>query len=340
MKFLNMQQDKDIKFDEWMAAFLAGTITDEDKMKLFLLVKTSDKYKSMFDEQVKLDSLLRLPIFELQKQSDYQKLSKQLSFVDEMEYRSIRKMWLFYLRNAVAILLVVVTISAGSIYIYRSFMQGHTQNFCSMTVPLGSQTEVELPDGSTVVLNSGSILKYPLSYGKKDRTVYLKGEGYFKVEKNVEKIFTVHAEALQVKVTGTEFNVRSYSNAHLTEVSLVNGGVDVYAGKQYVHLKPNEKAVYDRDNEQLHSEETDAYKSTLWTTGRLSFIETSFVDILKDIERKFNVKIRIESQKARNEYFSGSIDLNMPLQQVFNFIDVDDKYRFEYSDGIIILKDK
>ena len=69
-------------------------------------------------------------------------------------------------------------------------------------------------------------------------------------------------------------------------------------------------------------------------------MNASFLDILKDIERKYNVKIRVESDKVANEYFTGSINLTMSLQEVFNFIDVDKKYRFEQSGSVIMLKDR
>ena len=72
----------------------------------------------------------------------------------------------------------------------------------------------------------------------------------------------------------------------------------------------------------------------------MSFVNASFLDILKDIERKYNVKIWVESDKVANEYFTGSINLTMSLQEVFNFIDVDKKYRFEQSGSVIMLKDR
>ena len=72
----------------------------------------------------------------------------------------------------------------------------------------------------------------------------------------------------------------------------------------------------------------------------VEFVNASFLDILKDIERKYNVKIWVESDKVANEYFTGSINLTMSLQEVFNFIDVDKKYRFEQSGSVIMLKDR
>lgn len=158
--------------------------------------------------------------------------------------------------------------------------------------------------------------------------------------KDVGKVFQVYAGGMQVKVTGTVFNIRSYSEDHSTEISLINGGVDVFANNKFVHLKPDEKAVYDRNTGNLYSEATDSYKSSLWTTGRLSFVHTSLVEILKEIERKYNVKIHVGSTKVEKEYFSGSIDLGMSLQEVFHFIDVDKKYYFEISGNIILMGDR
>ena len=243
-------------------------------------------------------------------------------------------------RNVAAVILLMVTVSLGSIITYEELDNSGDMLYNETTVPLGSQTKILLPDGSTAVLNSGSILKYPLSYGKKERNVYLVGEGYFEVAKNKEKVFQVHAGDMKVKVTGTVFNVRSYPEDLSAEVSLINGGVDVSVNNKYVRLKPDEKAIYNRGTGQLYSESTESYKSALWTTGRLSFVNTSFAEILKDIERKYNVKIHVESDKVEKEYFSGSINLEMSLQEVFNFIDVDKKYRFEVSGGVISVKDR
>lgn len=209
------------------------------------------------------------------------------------------------------------------------------------TVPLGSQTKILLPDGSTAVLNAGSVLKYPLSYGKKERNVYLVGEGYLEVAKNKKKIFQIHAGGMKVKVTGKKFNLKHYPEDCLTEVALVEGGVDVSVKNKLIRLKSDEKAIYNQNKGSFYREQTDARKASLWTTGRLSFVNASFVDILKDIERKYNVKIHIESDKVSNEYFSGSINLEMSCQEVFNFMDVDKKYRFELHGGdVITIKDR
>lgn len=330
-------QDNDILFDSLMNEYISGSITDEGKATLFALLEESDLYRKQYDEMAKLYALLHIPMLEGRKETEYMRLKERLHLTSAS---LPRRRWLIYARNVAAVFLLLVSVSVGSIFTYNELDRSGEQLFNEMTVPFGSQTKVLLPDGSTAVLNSGSVLKYPLSYGKKERNVYLVGEGYFEVAKDKERVFQVYAGDMKIKVTGTVFNVRSYPEDHLTEISLIKGGVDVYANNKYLSLKPDERAIYNRETEQLFSETTESYKSALWTTGRLSFINTSFIEILKDIERKYNVKIHVQSSKAEKEYFSGSINLDMSLQEVFNFIDVDKKYRFEVSGSTILLKDR
>lgn len=330
-------QDKDVLFENLIDEFISGSITDKDKATLFALVEESDTYKSRYEEMIKLYALLHVPVFEAQKESKYRHLKGKLH--GSTRKTSGQRLFI-YTRNIAAAILLMIMVSVGSIYTYNQLDRSGEQLFNETTVPLGSQTRIMLPDGSVAVLNSGTILKYPLSYGKKERNVYLVGEGYFEVAKDAKKVFQVYTEDMKIEVTGTVFNIRSYPEDHFAEVSLIEGGVDVSASEKLIRLNPDEKAIFDRSTGQLYSQSAESYKSALWTTGWLSFVNSSFTDILKDIERKYNVKIHIESNQAEDEFFSGSINLEMSLQDVFNFIDVDKKYSFEVSGNTIILKDR
>lgn len=334
-----MKQEQDILFEELIAEYLSGSITDARKAALFDLIEGSETYRKRYDERVKLYAILHAPFFEAQKEERYQRLKARLNL--RSETKVIRK-WLIFARNAAAVILLMLMVSVGSILTYEKVSAPVAEFYNETTVPLGSQAKINLPDGSSVVLNSGTIFKYSSSYGKGKRAVYLQGEGYFEVAKNKEVPFLVYAGEMKVEVTGTKFNLRNYRENRLAEISLLEGGVNVSVEDRSIRLKPDEKAVYNQTSGLFYSEETDARKTAYWTTGRLSFVNTSFMDILKDIERKYNVKIHVESDKVRNEFFSGSIDVEkMSLQEVLNFIDVDKKYRFELHNGnIITLKNR
>ena len=165
-------QDKDILFENLMNEYIAGSITDENKGILFSLVEKSELYRKQYDEMVKLYALLHVPAFEAQKDSKYTNLKERLHVSSGM---TVGRKWVIYARNVAAVILLMVTVSLGSIFTYEELDNSGDMLYNETTVPLGSQTKILLPDGSTAVLNSGSILKYPLSYGKKERNVYLVG---------------------------------------------------------------------------------------------------------------------------------------------------------------------
>src|SRR5687767_10483603 len=91
----------------------------------------------------------------------------------------------------------------------------------------GSRTDIVLPDGTKVWLNAGSKLTYDKSFGEVIRNVKLTGEAYFDVVHNSDKPFVIHTTAMDIKVLGTEFNVKSYPDERTAEASLIRGSIEV-----------------------------------------------------------------------------------------------------------------
>ena len=327
-------QDKDDLFERRLNDYISGMITGEEMAELFSLVRSSELYRLQYDKAAKLHALLHAPALEREKDESFQRFRERVQGMDGKK----KNRFVVWTRIAVAAILLMALTSVVSVYTYQR-VTSHDL-LCETVVPLGSQARIMLPDSSIVVLNSGSVLKYPVSFGKKERNVYLAGQGYFEVTKDKAKVFQVYAGETKVKVTGTVFNVRAYPDDVQTEVDLIKGGVNVSVGDKNVFLKPNERAIYNRESGSLVRSGYDTSKSAVWTTGKLSFVNASFRDILKEIERKYNVKIHIMSRQLENESFSGTIHTGMTLQEVFNFIDVDKKYRFDNSGNTIILRDR
>lgn len=330
-------RDNDQLFEKLMDDYISGVISDGDRALLLALISESDIYKNQYKKIIRLHALLHIPMLESQKKSNYERLiQKHLSlFTGKKNYMNR-----FFYHNAAAIIILMISVSVSSVYVYKQLFEKDQVAYAETIVPLGSQTKIILPDSSVVVLNSGSILKYPLSFGEKERNVTLSGEAYFEVAKKKGTYFHVFTDDLKIRVTGTVFNVRSYPEDHAAEINLIEGGVDVSVDNKNVHLEPNQKAVYNQLSGQLMCMESDASKSAWWTTGKLNVVNSSFTDILKNIERRYNIKIDVESKRVEKEYFSGTINLNMTLQEVFDFIDVDKKYSFQSKGNNIILKDK
>ncbi|WP_300701825.1 FecR family protein [Bacteroides sp.] len=334
-------------FDRWMIDYMAGCLPEEELQGFHALLKSDEYYQKRFKELSKEHARLLIPHFAKTEVDNYEKLLHRLNVKKGTHSLTLSPRWVLWrnVRRIAATVALLITSSVACYYIWDD-IQRSTQDvvLCQMEVPLGSHTKVVLPDGSVVCLNSGSVLKYDPAFTRnKNREVYLVGEGYFEVHKNPEKPFIVHTEGLNVKVLGTVFNVRAYKEEPNIEVALVEGKVNVFSKSETtgnVVLKPNQRAVYDKQSGRLLSDVVDAEIMTQWTTGRLSFVNTSLVDIMKDIERKFNVRIDILSECMKSEIFSGSISTKLSLDEILDYLDVDDKYEWERKGNVITITNK
>ena len=103
--------------------------------------------------------------------------------------------------------------------------------FNQLIIPKGTFYHLVLSDGTKVWLNADSKIKYPVSFGQDKREVSLRGEGYFEVAKDSTRPFIVSTDKMDVRVLGTTFDVNTYEDEGKSFVVLVEGLVEVSAGK-------------------------------------------------------------------------------------------------------------
>ena len=114
-------------------------------------------------------------------------------------------------RVAAAVLLVAASAASWRAFARPRVAPDHTLTWREMTVPRGSRASIDLADGSRVVLNAGSRLRYSANMGTGARDVYLDGEGYFVVHHDAARPFRVHAGSAIATDVGTRFAVRAYA---------------------------------------------------------------------------------------------------------------------------------
>lgn len=176
-------------------------------------------------------------------------------------------------------------------------------------VPKGQQAAFTLSDGTKVSLNAGSRFTYPSDFSGKNRTVSLSGEGYFEVTHKNGIPFIVTLPLLEVKVLGTTFNVKAYAGED-TEVTLEKGKVEIGVDtpgrrKEESHLRlyPNQQLRCTPDK-QVSLREVDPSVSTSWLIGGFFFDNRPLAAIMKDLERRFDVTIRITDAELAREVFT------------------------------------
>jgi len=189
-----------------------------------------------------------------------------------------------------------------------------------LIVPYGKRSQIELSDGSKVWLNSGSVLEFPTNFSGKERNINLSGEMYIEVAKNDKVPFYVNTSNFQVKVYGTKFNISNYDDAGIQSVVLVEGKVSVKtASNAEEFLAPNEMAVL--SNNEFYKEQIDVINYISWIHGYLLFDQTAISEVLKSLERYYNLKFHLSNNLDLNSRScTGKLFLSNNLDNVMTTV--------------------
>lgn len=335
-------KDKIDEFEGLMTDYLKGSITPEDMKKLATLISADASCQKRYHELAEAHGMASALWFGNRKQENLELLREKLNFHSSRKRTFSRRLILW---GSVAIWALLICCSITFLYLRdTSFELAVPPSYCQIEIPKGATSKLMLPDSTLVYLNGGTVLKYDASFqNKAKREVFLTGEAYFKVSADAAKPFIVHVNELKVQVLGTMFNVAAYPESEEVKVSLVNGRVNVNttsAMKENMSLFPNEQAIYNKKNKHLSMKKIDANLEVAWTTGKLVFVNERLFDILKTVGQKYDVQILIQSQKVYAEYFSGSIDADLTLEEVLSYLDVDNKFMWRKKGKTIVIIDR
>jgi ferric-dicitrate binding protein FerR (iron transport regulator) len=241
----------------------------------------------------------------------------------------------------------IVTVMAIGVWLFTSWNNKQRALAANEVVaPKGSKTRTILPDGSTVWLNAGSRIIYA-NFNGPQREISLEGEAFFDVVQVLsptthrKKPFIVHAGAIDIRVLGTAFNVKSYPDEKTIETTLIRGLVQITrkgnAKAAPVYLHPNEKIVLPAgttdagvanepaaasqpiDKQIIHIDSTvneSEHPETAWVYNRLEFRGDNFEQLALKLERWYNIKVYFEDAAARQLVFNGSLQ-NETVEQAF-----------------------
>lgn len=229
----------------------------------------------------------------------------------------------------------VVAITLLSAYLYNLLNTKDespevVQSYHKVTAPLGQISEFTFADGTRIWLNSGTTIRFPNSTREEVRNVYLEGEAFFEVSEDKEKPFVVHAGNQEARVFGTSFNVRAYEGTEFIETTLVEGslGVSANKGSEVVMLQPGEQFRLAVNGGKNILQKVDTHHFEAWKEGKLIFRNKPLGEIVSDLERWYNVKIRFEQEEIKEYRFSGTILKYKPIDQILEAIKLTSPIRF------------
>lgn len=172
--------------------------------------------------------------------------------------------------------------------------------------PSGQKTQLLLPDGTQVWLNSGSRLSYSYQYGTQTRVVNLEGEAFFDVQKDTQYPFVVKTGTVDVKVHGTAFNVNAYADEADIRVALLRGKVSLLSAadqKLLTYLSPDQEATVSKKDLSCRVEGCEASIEASWHHNLLKFDGTPAAEVWKKLGRWYGVDITLSNVNASQAYW-------------------------------------
>lgn len=202
----------------------------------------------------------------------------------------------------------------------------------TVVTQLVERSQVVLPDGTKVWLNSSSSVEYVAPFFSRQRRVKMEGEAYFEVEHDRRAPFVVSTNGLDIEVLGTRFNIRNDDNEHRVTTVLLEGAVKAYAsGREQasVRLHPAQQLVFDtRTHAMRLTDCPSAERSINWIDGRFCFEHDTFGEIVAELKRYYNVDIRFMDNRLRDMRFSGNFRVEDGIYHIMSVLQL--TYKFNY----------
>jgi ferric-dicitrate binding protein FerR (iron transport regulator) len=230
-----------------------------------------------------------------------------------------------------------------------------------------SKSKVQLPDGSTVILNRQSRLVYNKDFGASKREISLTGEAYFDISRNESIPLTVTAGSVKIRVMGTAFNVRAYTNDSTIETSLIRGSIEVSSAddpERPIRMRPNEKIVFGKDNpsplsspgkktlqdhrssqsfvqmNRIKPNPTDSsINEIVWVQDRLVFSKEPFYSLAQKMERWYQVRILFKDKISEQLALTGSLEKET-LTEALDALQQLTPFTYQIESGIVTISKK
>ncbi len=334
---------------------------DEDRKNLRYFATSKEAYIEILADAGKNSDLV---------DRAFDKFLKQAKKMSEAEKKNVRQR-IAHLRHNIlrySAAAAILAITVLSTYFIVSYTQPAADDtYCEISVPYGGRSSLVLPDGSEIWLNAGSKFKYNRNYDIKSREVYLDGEAYFDVEKSKHP-FVVHTSHLDIMVLGTSFNVKSYSEDENIETTLVEGSIRIERKEsdKPLYLEPRQKLTYNKKSSQYQTNQAlleDAVEkevrkqeviqethpqliaieanvnieeATSWKDGKLIINNEPLEELIKKLERKYDIEFRFDSEKLKKYSYSGTLR-DFPLEQVLKALELTSPIKYSIKEKTVFL---
>lgn len=318
-------------------AELDGVISQSDKKYLHNWVSKSEKNKLQYTQikdswEISLSNLSQI----VDTSKEWERFQNRINTRPKTKKRKLITS-VFYKVAAVLIIGLLITN-----ILFQYFETAEPVCYTAIA-PKGSISQNILPDGTIIYLNSGTEIKYeePRS-GENLRQVYINGEAWFDVAKNKKRPFIVHTPYYSVKVLGTQFNVKCYEDDETVATTLEEGSIQVLNSEKFklaenVTLIPGEQILFNKTERTISKRNVDTNIFTSWRKNKLIFLDMTFGELVKLLERKYGVEIEVADKSILKEHYSGTIK-NETITEILNIVQNTHPIKYEVKGQKIVIQ--
>ena len=335
--------------EEIIIRYLQNDATAEEKILLETWLKESknnqdefESFKKTWDLTSRLNQIHSVNVISARK-----KMKRNIP-----EFKK-SKSFFFYWQRIAAIIILPLMISVAGYFYYLSQTPGDEIFQQTITSSYGTRNHLNLPDGTEVWLNSGSIIRFPSEFRGNRREVYLEGEAFFNVTDDKLRPFYVNLGEMSVKAVGTSFNIAAYKRDNTFETTLISGKLLLVKKNRtrkdivLFKMEPNQHTVYDKSRNKItlyedallpgeNAEEIKAIKSvdaepikqkvdifenkyTSWINGKLIFRNDPMDEVVKRLGRWYNVDIQLHDTILYDFRYTATF-IDETLEQVLDLL--------------------
>lgn len=307
--------------------FFNRETTEQENKDILQWVGASEENRAEFRKAHQLHHLSNLK--QSYSEMDVDKAWKELSSNLPKERKSQRIVYLNIIRKYAVSILILLTVGFGSLWTKEHYINKTKSAVIQFEAPKGEKSKVLLADGSMVWLNSQTKLRYNTSTPRK---VSIDGEVYFEVKKDPKHPFEVTTNTgIVVKVTGTKFNLRSYSDDQFVETTLDEGQVIITKDHHEIAtLNPGQQAKYDIRKNELYVNNVSTKIYSLWKNNELRVFNISFAELAPQIERWYGVSIKLDPQIGYEDQFTMTIKTES-IRELLEMMKLTSKFDYEIN---------
>jgi ferric-dicitrate binding protein FerR (iron transport regulator) len=319
---------------------ITGEITPEEKVELEALLKVDPELQERYKI---LDKFWRQEVYSDQSTGTDEALKKVLGRINEPDQTepAIKTFSLSIFYKLAAAAMVIISIGIG-VYVYQAYREPDQVAMIDKSNGTGTRSMITLPDGTRVWLNAESKITYPEIFDENKREVHLTGEAFFNVAHNAEKPFYIRLNKAAIRVIGTSFNVKAYSNDESIQTSVVSGKVAFLSrprdakSSDSVLLVKNNKVTYSLATGDMHTETVNTLDDREWINGKLIYKSETLESITRQLERNFGKKVTIKDAKVGQYRFTGTFD-ESSLDEIMRYLAMTRPFKYTITEKTLVI---